>query len=79
MRAVFGAVALLCALAVVGLLAARQLGSAGRIAASASGAGSAAATNGPLGARQIEQQVRRDVAAALQQGAAARAAESDTP
>jgi hypothetical protein len=76
MRAIFGVVSLLVALAVVGVLAKNQLRAAKSVGASlpaGSGTGSPAApaSGTPAGeARQIQQQVSHDVARALEQGAA---------
>jgi hypothetical protein len=76
MRAVFGVVSLLVALAVVGVLAKNQWRAARSVGASlpaGSGTGSPAApaSGTPAGeARQIQQQVGHDVAQALEQGAA---------
>lgn len=79
MRAVFGVVSLLVVLAVVGLLAARQLRTAAPIVAmpGAANASTPAASNVRDEARQIQQQVGADVAKALEQGAAARKEEAD--
>ena len=73
MKAMFGVVSLLVALAIVGFLAARQLKTA---APSAQTAGVAASGTVREQAQQVQQQVRDDVTKALQQGAAAR---KDTP
>jgi hypothetical protein len=68
MRAMFGMVALLIALSIVGILASRQL-----TAGSASSAVPATTTSAPATAqeqsRQLQQRVKSDVAGALQQGA----------
>ena len=63
MKAMFGMVSLLIALAIVGFLAARQLKSA-----------APSATSGTVReqSQQIQQRVKDDVAKALQQGAAQR-------
>lgn len=68
MRAVFGVVGLLVALAIVGIVAKKQLqasvGSPGTAAPAASG-------NVAQQSRRIQQQVQADVTKALEQGAAA--------
>ncbi|HKX41089.1 MAG TPA: hypothetical protein VJO99_08030 [Burkholderiaceae bacterium] len=85
MKAMFGMVSLLVVLAIVGLLAARQLKTAapsvapGASAAAAAGLStSGIATGGTVReqSQQIQQKVKDDVAKALEQGAAAR---KDTP
>ena len=88
MKAVFGVVSLLIALAIVGFLAARQL----KTAAPSATSGSTAAAAAPAGvalpdvsasgtvreqSQQIQQKVKDDVAKAMQQGAAAREDTSD--
>lgn len=82
MKAMFGMVSLLIALAIVGFLAARQLKTAAPSATS--GTTAAAATAGVVlpdisasgtlreQSQQIQQKVKDDVAKALQQGAAQR-------
>jgi hypothetical protein len=83
MKAMFGMVSLLIALAIVGFLAVRQLktaapsSSSGATAAAAATAGVAlpdVAASGTVReqSQQIQQKVKDDVAKALQQGAAAR-------
>jgi hypothetical protein len=83
MKAMFGMVSLLIALAIVGFLAARQLKTAapsatsGATAAAAATAGVAlpdVAASGTVReqSQQIQQKVKDDVAKALQQGAAER-------
>lgn len=87
MRALFGVVGLLVVLAVVGLLAVKQLGAAGHGASASpranpdlpqipqmSGSGSARQQ-----AEQIENKVAADVAKAMSQGAAAHKEEADKP
>ena len=84
MKAVFGVVSLLVALAIVGLLAARQLkavapsigpGAAGAEAASVpSFAGSGTVREQ---SQQLQQKVQDDVKKALEQGAASRAEQAD--
>jgi metal-dependent amidase/aminoacylase/carboxypeptidase family protein len=88
MKAMFGVVSLLIALAIVGFLAARQLRTAAPSASSAATA-AAAATAGVVlpdvsasatvreQSQQIQQKVKDDVAKALQQGAAPRKDTSD--
>ena len=87
MKAMFGVVSLLIALAIVGFLAARQLKTAAPSAMSGTTAGAAAtagvalpdvSTSGTVReqSQQIQQKVKDDVAKALQQGVAAR---KDTP
>jgi hypothetical protein len=82
MRAVFGVVSLLIVLAVVGLLATRQLKSIGAsTAAMAPPQRSAASGPSPATVReqaqQVQQRVKADVGRALEQGAAARKDEAD--
>lgn len=83
MKAMFGVVSLLIALAIVGFLAARQLKTAAPSAAGGATAAAAAATGVALPdvsasgtvreqSQQIQQKVKDDVAKALQQGAAQR-------
>jgi hypothetical protein len=83
MKAMFGIVSLLIALAIVGFLAARQLKTAAPSATSGSTAAAAAtagvalpgvAASGTVReqSQQIQQKVKDDVAKALQQGAAQR-------
>lgn len=81
MKAMFGLVSLLIVLAIVGMLAARQLRSAGPAAVSGSTATAAQTAGVALPdvsasgtvrdqAQQMQQKVKDDVAKALQQGAA---------
>ena len=81
MKAMFGVVSLLIVLAIVGLLAVRQLksGAPSAVSASTATAAQAAGVAVPDGgasatvrdqAQQIQQKVKDDVAKALQQGAA---------
>jgi len=88
MKAMFGMVSLLIALAIVGFLAARQLKTAapsatsGTTAAAAATAGVAlpgVAASGTVReqSQQIQQKVKDDVAKALQQGADARKGSAD--
>ncbi len=74
MKAMFGVVSLLVALAIVGLLAARQLKTA---APSVSSGDVAASGTVREQSQQIQQKVKDDVTKALQQGAAARKDTSD--
>jgi len=73
MKAMFGVVSLLVALAIVGFLAARQLKTAAPSAVSGDVAASGTVREQ---SQQIQQKVKDDVTKALQQGAAAR---KDTP
>ena len=80
MRAVFGVVSLLVVLALVGMLASRQLQATRAPLAAIPGADAAsmpAASNARDQARQVQQQVNAEVAKALEQGAAARRDEAD--
>ena len=82
MKALFGIVSLLVALAVVGLLAARQLQAvAPSVAPSAAAAAGvpafAASGNVREQAQQLQRKVQDDVAKALAQGAAARQKQAD--
>jgi len=88
MKAMFGLVSLLIALAIVGFLAARQLKTAvpsasnGATATAAATAGVALPSVGAGGtvreqSQQIQQKVKDDVAKAVQQGAEARKDTSD--
>jgi len=88
MKAMFGVVSLLIALAIVGFLAARQLKTAAPSATSSATAAAAAtagvalpdvSTSGSVReqSQQIQQKVKDDVAKALQQGAAQRKDASD--
>lgn len=70
MRVVFGVVGLLVALAIVGIVAKKQLQATGQVAASIAPAASGG--NVAQQSRQIQQQVQRDVTRALEQGAAQR-------
>jgi hypothetical protein len=83
MRAVFGVVSLLVVLAMVGLLAARQMSATGQSMGKALPAAAGSSSAAPAAtvreqSQQIQQQVKSDVAKALEAGAAAaRNAESD--
>jgi hypothetical protein len=87
MKALFGVVSLLVALAIVGLLMVRQMRALGHVDAPAATAGAGLpampqmAASGTVRQRAagLEGQVANDVAKALNQGAAARQAESDKP
>ena len=70
MKALFGVVSLLVVLAIVGLMAAKQLRAVSAPIAAAPG-GAAASGSVRDEARQTQQQVAADVAKALQQGAKA--------
>lgn len=77
MKAMFGVVSLLIALAVVGMLAARQLTAvAPSVAPAASAAGTSIVIDGGATVREQSQQLQRqvadDVKRALEQGAASR-------
>jgi hypothetical protein len=80
MKAIFGMVSLLIALAIVGFLAARQLKVAPSVAPGASAAAAAGlstsgiATTGTVReqSQQIQQKVKDDVSKALEQGMAPR-------
>jgi len=71
MKAMFGVVSLLVALAIVGFVAARQLKTAAPSALSGAASGTVREQS-----QQIQQKVKDDVTKALQQGAEAR---KDTP
>ena len=72
MKAMFGVVSLLVALAIVGFVAARQLKTAAPPALSGAASGTVREQS-----QQIQQKVKDDVAKALQQGAEARKDTSD--
>lgn len=77
MRAIFGVVGLLVALAIVGMLAVKQLKATGQSIADVRPAGAGAASGPQSGtvreqSRQLQQRVQSDVTRALEQGAAAR-------
>ncbi len=76
MKALFGVVSLLVVLAIVGMLALKQLGAAKHptgATATAAGTGAGSAVGTPLQqSQQLQKQVANDVAKALEQGAAAR-------
>lgn len=74
MRALFGVVSLLVVLALVGLLAAKQLKT---VAPPSTTPGASAAGTPREQVQQIQQQVKDDVARALEQGAASRAEAAD--
>lgn len=65
MRALFGVISLLVVLAVVGMLATKQLKAVG----SAAAPGASSPVNLPMQSQQLQQRVTDDVAKALQQGA----------
>jgi len=82
MRAVFGVVSLLVVLAIVGLLATRQLRATRQAVGVALPADAGAASAAPPGtvseqSQQWQQRVKSDVARALEQGAAAHKEESE--
>ena len=75
MRALFGVVGLLLTLAIVGIVAVKQLNAVGRSVGAAPGPASATPSTAPAGnvaeqSRQLQDKVRNDVAKALEQGAA---------
>jgi len=78
MRALFGVVGLLLTLAIVGIVAVKQLNAVGRSVSAAPGASATSSTApsiSPSGnvaeqSRQLQDKVRNDVAKALEQGAA---------
>ena len=78
MRALFGLVGLLLTLAIVGIVAVKQLNAVGRSVGAAPGASatsSTAASTTPAGnvaeqSRQLQDKVRSDVVKSLEQGAA---------
>ena len=74
MKAIFGVVSLLVVLAIVGLLASRQMKTAVGVSAGADGAVAASSAVAPATVReqsqQIQDKVRDDVARALEQSAA---------
>lgn len=73
MRALFGVVSLLVALAVVGVLVAKQSKTAASSIAAAPGSAAASGASTPVSIRvqsqQLQQRVAGDVAKALEQGA----------
>ena len=79
MRAVFGVVALLVVLAIVGVLATRQLRATGQAVGSAVSGASAQvpAATVPEQSQQLQQRVQSDVSKALEAGAAARREEAE--
>ena len=78
MRALFGVVGLLLTLAIVGIVAVKQLNAVGRSVGAAPGASassSTAASTAPAGnaaeqSRQLQDKLRSDVVKSLEQGAA---------
>ncbi len=72
MRAVLGVVSLLVVLAVVGVLATKQLGTIGRSVSSESSQAAALPASATVReqSQQLQQRVRTDVTRALEQGAA---------
>jgi hypothetical protein len=84
MKALFGVVSLLVALAIVGLVAVKQLKAVGHVGASAVSEAGVPAVPAMSGsgtvreqARQLENKVAGDVAKAMAQGAAAHDAAAD--
>jgi hypothetical protein len=78
MKALFGTVSLLVALAIVGLIAVRQMRAAPPAATGTAPSPLAAGTPAHEQSRALQQRVTDDVARALEQGAAARR-EADEP
>jgi len=68
MRAIFGVVSLLVVLAIVGLMAKKQLQAVNAVSAPAAATGSAAGTPQER-SQQVQQRVQQDVQRALEQGA----------
>lgn len=84
MRAVFGVVSLLIALAIVGFVAVKQLRAVGQVGVPAVAEAGASALpamsgSGPVReqSQQLQQKARSDVVKALEQGAAARTESTD--
>ena len=82
MRAIFGVVSLLLVLAIVGVLAMRQLRATGQAVGNALPAEASSASAAPPGtvreqSQQLQQRVQSDVTKALEQGAAARKEAAD--
>jgi hypothetical protein len=77
MRALFGVVSLLVVLAIVGLLAARQLKTAAGPGTAAQVLGAAPGATVRETSQNAQQKARDDVAKALEQGMAARASSPD--
>jgi sorbitol-specific phosphotransferase system component IIA len=80
MKALFGVVSLLIALAIVGFVAVKQLRAVGHVSVEPSGGVNAAAPAGTTVREQsqrLQDKVRDDVVKALEQGAAARKDESE--
>jgi elongation factor P hydroxylase len=84
MKALFGVVSLLVALAVVGLVAVKQLKAVGSVGASAGAQAGVSATSAVAGSgnvreqsQQLQRKVQDDVKRALEQGAAARSEQAD--
>ena len=87
MKAVFGVVSLLVALAIVGLVVVKQLKAVGHVGGSMAASHEAGAVAPQLSGsgtvreqtQQLQDKVADDVAKALSQGAAARKDEADKP
>ena len=77
MRAVFGLVGLVVALAVVGVLVKAQLKAVQAPRVAPAGTASAPAGASPVSPRQVSKQVADDIAKAMQQGA--RRSDGDAP
>lgn len=72
MRAMFGIVSLLIVVVIVGLLASRQMKAVTSVPITAGNAASTPAANARQQSQQLQEQVRGDVARALEQGATRR-------
>ena len=77
MRMLFGAVSLLLVLAIVGVLASKQLKSASTVSVDPSASAPAVTGNVREQSQHLQEKVRDDVTRALEQGAAARKEEAD--
>jgi hypothetical protein len=72
MKAIFGVVSLLVVLAIVGVLASRQMKAVSSVPVTASQTGDAPTANVREQSQQVQDKVRSDVTQALEQGAARR-------
>ena len=70
MRALFGVVGLLLTLAIVGIVAVKQLNAVGRSVGAAPGASAPPSGNVAEQSRQLQDKLRSDVVKSLEQGAA---------
>jgi len=80
MKGLFGVISLLVALAIIGLVAVKQLRSVGQVSVEPSGGVNATVPAGTTVREQsqrLQDKVRSDVAKALEQGAAARKEEAE--